>query len=387
MMNGGGAASPPARKQHDDKTQTLDKLLKFYEDGVFSREEIRAMVYKEMKMKMPHQGEVVEAAAPKAVPRRKIAPVPAASPSVGVPAVHNKANSRNKPPVSQQKQLRDLVKNHTRRRYFGECCKELSPLWFQTKGGKQMMHRLLFDRAVKDVVDLLYKEKPGPLHKVEEPELKKAIRWQVGRDRNNWCNKKPVRPPYSGACLPFDFETTLATIHESLANAEDLTVSTPKPKVKKAVARRVKFEPPVVVNKNKPIRPCLTCRTDVWTGKVEDCPPEIQVAHPLGTDWNNTPGAEPYCQKHWDEEQGLMEVMGGQHCAVGAKRKGEEANAAPPRKKPTPKKQTRKKPAPKKRTRKKRTRKKPAPKKQAPEKPAPKKIKRWQVVFLLLLIK
>ena len=86
------------------------------------------------------------------------------------------------------------------------------------------MNKLLFGAAVEDVCNLLYKENPGTLRKVLEPQLTSAIRWQVGKDRNNWKNKAPKRGGlYSGTKLPFDFIGVAADITKKMEEAEDLT--------------------------------------------------------------------------------------------------------------------------------------------------------------------
>ena len=150
--------------------------------------------------------------------------------------------------------MRDLVRNTTRRRFFSECNRMSSVLWSVTKGGKQTMNKLLFGAAVEDVCNLLYKENPGTLRKVLEPQLTSAIRWQVGKDRNNWKNKAPKRGGlYTGTKLPFDFIGVAAEITKKMQEAEDLTVdAVPDARVWKfqihKVTRTIEFkEPPAKV--------------------------------------------------------------------------------------------------------------------------------------------
>lgn len=336
------AASPKSAGQRP--VYTPEQLLQFMSAGVFSRDEVRQMVREAMGITKPPQQNVQHAVVTTTpnTPRRKahiakLKLAPAASPAAS-PATAKSTRKRKSP---EEADLRDVVKNTVRRRFFAECCNLDSKLWVHSKkSDKAYMHRLLFDRACVDVLDLLHKEQPGRLRKLSDGELKKPIRWQVARDRNNWAGKKPKRMPFHGEILPFDFEAVYAEIEEALASATDLT-ETSRRKVQRTLIpsqqevqnRLIKSEleqlQELKINEpsnNEPsnskgnIQMCITCRVNVWTGAVEECPKFMQLANPFETNWAQ-PNAQPYCAKCWGQEETMMRKMGQEHCAVGPKRK------------------------------------------------------------------
>lgn len=347
-------ASPVAGKS--DRVATMQTLLEFNKRGVFSLQEIRRLICKEFGMEvsdlecnspstppLPKKNNFVQLAAP--------ANKSAAAPANKSPAAPVKQSRKRKSPdaTQQPKQpkqpkqteflpdgtptpssLRDLVRNTTRRRFIQQCSKLTSVLWQVTKGGKQTMNRLLFDSAFDDLVNILHQKHPFALRKVQEQQLKAAVRWQVMRDRNNWKGKEPKRRGglFAGESLSFDFDGVAADIERKLQEAEDLTTEEEQPARYAKVARTIEFPPPakieirkvepnIVTVGNENIRTCMTCKIDVWTGDVADCPTAMQLAHPFGTNWCRNPQAQPYCQQHWKQEQALMKSMSQQHCAIG----------------------------------------------------------------------
>ena len=54
-----------------------------------------------------------------------------------------------------------------------------SVLWYQSKGGKNTIRRMLFENACEDCIDELYKLEPVKLRKIQPKELEAAIHWQV----------------------------------------------------------------------------------------------------------------------------------------------------------------------------------------------------------------
>ena len=92
--------------------------------------------------------------------------------------------------------------------------------------------------------DILYREHPGPLRKVLSGQLRQLIHWQVGRDRNNWAGRKPVRQPYVGDELHFDWRGACEDIQKAidicdqiatdLTNDDDQVEKVKIPKVDKA---------------------------------------------------------------------------------------------------------------------------------------------------------
>ena len=334
------ASSPPAGKpagQRRAPAYTSEQLLQFMKAGVFSREEVRDIVCRAMGLATvtPQQNVVtpqqnVTTPTPKAKIAKRTPKValpkalllaPAASPTV--------TKSRKRKNTTPDSDLRDVVKNTTRRRFFMECCNLDSKLWHSsTKSDKQYMHRLLFERAADDVLDILHAEQPGKLRNLHDDKIKVAIRWQVARDRNNWAGKTPIRKSFHGDPMPFDFSSEFCKIEQALKMAQDLTKEKSH-KSRQEVDRPLKKSETqfaaLKIDDDKRsksfINICLTCRVHVWTGAVEDCPKTMQLANPFETDWANSPNAQPYCAQCWQEEEKLMQKLGQEHCAVGPKRK------------------------------------------------------------------
>ena len=339
MMNGGGraAASPgPAAqdaKKPNHKNKTLTSLLQMHKEGLLSREEVRTLIFKEMGVTSSQRpssspkppGPLALPARPGPNPIRDPSPPNRAVPKRAVPKPKKRVVPKPKPkPIFLgEGTLRDLCKNITRRRFFHECCKADSKLWYETPGGKQTMHRLLFEKAAEDCVELLFKEYAAPLRKTRAPEVRAEVNWRVMKDRNNWSGRTPRRKPFEGAAMPFDFLAALAVIEERLEGAADLTVDDGDngPNAVKPEPNAVKPEPDVVKSEPKNVKNCLHCREQVWTGEVSKCPVKtIKIAHPLGTDWSTS--AQPYCDKCWKKEEELLEKLGAQHKAVGPRIKG-----------------------------------------------------------------
>ena len=181
-MQAAASPCPPVRspRKQTDKQRSLQSLLRMHELGIFTKDEVRQMVFAQMQM------------SPIAV---KVSidskPEPAHSSSPTVQRLNKKpiVQRLEKKPTVQQRlhkksrkstdskvtDLRKIVKNTTRQRFFNECLKERSSLWHLTPGGKQAMNRLLFERAVKEVLDKLYEENPGPLRAVKSQELKQCV--------------------------------------------------------------------------------------------------------------------------------------------------------------------------------------------------------------------
>ena len=368
-MQAAASPCPPVRspRKQTDKQRSLQSLLRMHEIGIFTKDEVRQMVLTQMQM------------SPIAV---KVSidskPEPAHSSSPTVQRLNKKliVQRLEKKPTVQQRlhkksrkstdskvtDLRKIVKNTTRQRFFNECLKERSSLWHLTPGGKQAMNRLLFERAVKEVLDKLYEENPGPLRAVKSQELKQCVHWQVMRDRNNWMGKEPKRASFYGTMSMFDFEGEKELIDKALSTAEDLTKDAVV--VKDIVV--VKTEDVVVVKTEDKcnvraagdkcnaqaakdycgaraakddcdaravvtpttFKHCHTCGGLVWIGKVEDCPPSAEIAFPLGSSWG-TYSVDPYCKKCWGDESTLLQNLGGQHRAVGKKRKNTDVITEP----------------------------------------------------------
>jgi len=97
--------------------------------------------------------------------------------------------------------------------------------------------------------------------------------------------------------------------------------------------------------KNK--KTCFVCGRVVWIGTKDSAPRVVGpcLAYPLETDWQ-LDNAEPYCFYCWDKEVKMLDALGNEHRAKGAK-KNDATAADSNKKKPTTKKgkRNKKKPA------------------------------------------
>ena len=175
---------------------TPKELLDFMRAGVFTLQEVRNMVSTAMgcavaatpkvatpkvatpnvpkpKVATPNVATPTVGNSPQDKPKRKLKRLvfaPAASPSLG-------KSRKRKPQDDPERDLRDVVKNTARRRFFNECCRLDSKLW-QNKpnSDKQFMYRFLFDRAAVEVIDVLRAEEPGKLRKKTDEKIREIIR-------------------------------------------------------------------------------------------------------------------------------------------------------------------------------------------------------------------
>ena len=352
------AASPcrelsPKKKKEED--ESLKTLLRMHEMGVFSKNELREIIFKKMSINKfePIRSSAVRSKSKVEFTSPTKSKVKFNSSSPTLQQRDAEIKSTTEPTIKLQKiprkttettlaDMRKCVKNTTRQRFFLECTKKDSPLWRLTPGGKQAMRRLLFERAAKDVVDKLYDENPVHLRAVKEQELKRHVHWQVGRDRNNWVGKQPKRASFFGTLPPFDFVAEQIAIDKQLSKACDLTHESDcnNVVVKVEAKKEEKVEPTLPAKEEKKmsakvkntlrksssgytlvfLKSCFTCGLTVWTGETKDCPPKMGLAYPLGQSWT-TYNVQPYCQTCWGDEDTMLATMGGEHKAVGKKRK------------------------------------------------------------------
>ena len=340
------AASPRPAAPIASTDQSYAALVKMHELGILTKEEVRAMVFEKLqKARKNEERQVV--AVPKCK-RQVIKPaeLPKTPPVPALPKIKNTTKpvkaglKKRKPANTQKKKLRNIIKNTTRRRFFAECCKVDSILWTFTPRGKPIMRVILFERAASQVIDLLYAESPGALRAMPEDELTEEIRWQVMRDRNNYKGKKPIRSPFTGEALPFNFARVHAEIKIELDRAIDVDAETENaPRVDAKPKREPKVEPkhePKAMAAAEPNRvtkaegkaffaklykPCLSCHERLWIGRPASAPVDQKVAHPLGTNWQEQVNGEPYCEKCWKEEDKLLDAMTNDHRCIGKKKR------------------------------------------------------------------
>lgn len=342
---------PPSKSPQKKNDTSFESLLRMHQAGIFTKEEVRQLIFKKMQVSVGHKpADENFGHKPDVSPSNNVSPARSVDKKVvfhaSSPTLSVQKRSRNTPAKIARKaaesktvDMRHMVKNTTRQRFFFECTKPHSPLWHLTPGGKQTMHRILFERAAKDVVDKLYGENPVHLRNVQEPQLKKYIHWQVGRDRNNWIGKTPKRQSFHGTMPPFDFVAEKIKIEKALDAATDLTHDeVDNTVIKVEASSRNYVEASSKSNDGElmmkassksdddelMMASCFTCGLASWTGNAADCPPDMGLAFPLGSSWG-TYNVQPYCQTCWKEENALLTKMGGQHRAVGAKRKLSES--------------------------------------------------------------
>lgn len=199
------AKTPPVGTKTQEKPQaSLAELTKLYQLNVISKATLRQMVFsicpvnhaahaapvpstpsvpdvvpvaKKDVVEDPDHGDVHVDNARPPVKRKLIE-----ASSVSTPPKNKKGKKSRKGRSSPKtSQLRVLVKDTTRRRFFEQCLKLDSLLWKKKRVGKkkEQMEYLLFERAVLDPLCELYRAHPGALHSVSRNKLKKIIRWQV----------------------------------------------------------------------------------------------------------------------------------------------------------------------------------------------------------------
>ena len=75
---------------------------------------------------------------------------------------HKQILSRPGKPTPTIDALRKLSANITRRRFFDQCCKRESVLWFTPENStSEHLVRALFDKAVVDPLNLIFAQNPG----------------------------------------------------------------------------------------------------------------------------------------------------------------------------------------------------------------------------------
>lgn len=291
--------------------------------------------------------------------------------------------------------LRKIVKDPTRLRFFSQCRKADSVLWYRSPSGHQHIHKMLFARAAQDPMDEVYRQHPGPTRGVPVNKILSVIKWQVSKDRANWIGKTPKRQMLFGTESPFDWEGELQKLRSNndpkvmdstvvMASADlatsTMTIAPPKvihtpivsPKVmapvvspKVTIPKSVKTNnsiPSVELASDAPkpkntidvdcLKTCLTCGRAVWIGEKMELPDGVVLACPLGSDWTMDT-VDPYCDACWDNEVRVLDELSLQHKGVGASKDKNQKKAKS--KRATRQKATRKKATGQKATRKKAT--------------------------------
>ena len=220
-------------------------------------------------------------------------------------------------PVTVDLMLRKICKDPTRQRFFGECRKKDSILWQESPNGKEVMHKRLFDSAAREPMDAVYRGYPGLTQGVHSTVVKKAIQWQVYKDRSNWLHKTPKRVFLFGDPMPFDWAA-------ELVKQEEIK---PRKSSEKEVRSRIKKEPKqsaATAAASVPqtydldyMKCCDKCAVQVWIGQENEVPRGVQLACPRETDW--TDNAEPYCGVCWEKESALLDGMTKNYKAIGTK--------------------------------------------------------------------
>ena len=203
---------------------TLDSLLKLHELGIISKAELRAKVLAwNPNPSPPSPSGTVSPSVTVSVnspPSHTTLPVKRCREYIVIDQQdenQQRGNKKCRPgkPMSQVAELRKIVRDPTRRRFFEQCCDPQSILWTSTPAGKECMHKLLFVAASQDPLNLVYQTHPGQTHNVKHSEVMNVMKWQVVKDRSNWVGKTPKRALSFGSPMPFNWETELAKIQHS----------------------------------------------------------------------------------------------------------------------------------------------------------------------------
>ena len=221
--NPGKYAAPPNAAQ-----DLLGHLIKLHEMGVISKEELRQKViaWKPGPTPTP-QHPVSQDRIPRLTPADKQIEEPDAETrnqkkrraskdiDVGPPVRKKGKKERTGKPSVGVAELRKIVKDPTRRRFFAQCLKPDSILWHKTPAGTEYIQKFLFNKAAQAPMNIIYSENPGATRSVKSTQMMKIIKWQVTKDRSNWNGKTPKRKILFGTPLEFDWEGEL----QKLSNA------------------------------------------------------------------------------------------------------------------------------------------------------------------------
>ena len=385
----GGFYTPPnARrtKNAHSADQDLGHLITLHKMGIITREELRAKV---LKWDAPNS----VTSSPPVVTTVKISP--SKRRIVDLSADNEDANNEDASRVVKKKRLgkpeesvanlRQYVRNPTRRRFFKECCDANSLLWSLTPSGTETMHKVLFQAGAQDPMNIIYAEHPGQTRSIKSTTMMKMIKWQVRKDRANYKGRQPKRQICFGSQLTFDWAATLASINaQSLPN--NLTYPSPSPTIQTVQHQPINPSPSPTIQtqtvQHKPINPsssptipsvpkptvtitepepvykfdldlmmpCHDCGIAVWIGPKADVPSGTALAcPPEESDWS-AGNVEPYCDKCWEAESKLLNDLSTHHKAIGMKKKNtpQQKKETPKPKKKTPKPKKKSKPKKKK---------------------------------------
>ena len=376
-------ATPPNPGQTVFSTPTCANpdyaaLLAMHEKGLISRDELRSKVFASGPV---IAAPVITVVSPIIAPVTRVKNTAAAAKTL-FPSKRNRdimkseTSASEEPACKKQKTkrrpgkpsddialLRKISMDTTRRRFFDQCCKRDSVLWYCPENStSEHLVRVLFDKAATDPLNLIYAANPGATRGTNSSVLRNVIKWRVTKDRANWRGKKPKRHMLLGQPLPFDWEGELKKIKQPKTVVKQeaptlikktrppvtiettliketrpvvekppsrTTIPPPKPVAHVSVPRAPSSIPPsfqqTSTREEKPFdvdfcKECFACRVSVWVGDNSKMPKSMQLAFPSDADWCN-PNVQPYCKNCWDQEMELLTGMGAQHKAMGAKNK------------------------------------------------------------------
>ena len=340
--------SPPEQNSSD-----LTTLLKLHEMGIITKEDLRQRVLAYSPPAAPVSTPTVQTAQSTGSPTKRKRETKTNSKRFN--KKQKTIKRRPGKPVHKVAEMRKLVRDPTRQRFFAQCQSRTSVLWQPSPAGTEMMCKLLFDRACLDPIDEVYRRNPGKTHGVDVDFIKTQVYWQVYKDRSNWLGKTPVRNLMFGEPMPFDWQREF----QALKNVKPAVKKEPEqaqpPSIKKELepvqqlSRKLepvqqlsrKLEPvQQLTRKLEPIqqltrklqthastsydldyiKPCYNkeCGLSVWIGDEDKVPGRMLIACPRGSDWGSVK-AEPYCATCWEKENELLDGMSGNYKAVGAK--------------------------------------------------------------------
>ena len=314
--------------------------------GVITTEELRerALAYRPpTQPPAPVVSKIYSVSAQTQPPKRKRQEQENSPPILDENQRFNKKQKQTRPnkPPAERCNLREIVRNPTRQRFFAECQNPASVLWQPSPSGTKVLCKLLFDRAAVDPINKVYQQHPGPTRGVQFETIKKEVKWQVYKDRQNWNGREPKRPLMFGPVSPFDFQGNLIAVQ----NAQPMTIvkqeQAPRIKTESEQVSRIKTKseqaaaavtapaqkpPAAPAAQQQPastildldfLKQCVTCGIAVWTGLEKDVPRGVTLACPPESDW--TDNAEPYCSGCWDDEDEFLDGLLDNYKAIGGK--------------------------------------------------------------------
>ena len=164
-------ATPPGQTD-------LAALIKLHEMGIIDKQELRERVLAYHRPPA-QQAAPVQPPPPQASKRKRKGVQEEGS------KVQKRFNKKQKKepkktrpgkPTTTVARIHKMVKDPTRQRFFAQCQDPASLLWQPSPAGKDVMVKLLFDKACLDPIDAVYRLYPSESHGVEHGDIKREVK-------------------------------------------------------------------------------------------------------------------------------------------------------------------------------------------------------------------